>query len=164
MNWHQKWNKSLPFELVCLMKNNYRFRPILLFLFFILLLPMPLPANVVCMCVTSPVQFLQVIDGDTIWVSREDKKILVQIAGIDAPELESELVLDQDCPSDLEKAKKAKAFLHILLSTAKKVGLIIEKELQGASVIAEVYVDGLSVGQELLYKYLAVEGEGNWCK
>ena len=146
------------------MKNNYRFLSILLFLYFILLVPVPLHANVVCMCVTSPVQFLQVIDGDTLWVSREGQRIRVQIAGIDAPELESEWVHDKDCSSDLEKAKKAKAFLHILLSTAKKVGLIIEQEQEGGDVIAEVYADGLSVGQELLYKYLAVEGEGNWCE
>ena len=34
-------------------------------------------ANVVCMCVTTPVTFLEVIDGDSIWVKKEGKKVLV---------------------------------------------------------------------------------------
>ena len=114
-------------------------------------------------------EIVRVVDGDTVDILIDlgfglTKKERVRVAGIDTPELESELVQDQDCPSDLEKAKKAKAFLHRLLSTAKKVGLIIEQEQEEGDVIAEVYADGLSVGQELLYKYLAVEGEGNWCE
>ena len=34
-------------------------------------------ANVVCMCVTTPVTFLEVIDGDSIWVKKEGRKVLV---------------------------------------------------------------------------------------
>ena len=32
-------------------------------------------ANVVCMCVTTPVTFLEVIDGDSIWVKKEGEKV-----------------------------------------------------------------------------------------
>ena len=39
-------------------------------------------ANVVCMCITTPVTFLEVIDGDTIWVKKKGEKVLVQFEGI----------------------------------------------------------------------------------
>ena len=48
--------------------------------------------------------------------------------------------------------------------SAKEVGLIIKEEFSELELRAQVYADGLSVGQELLYKYLAVEGQGNWCE
>ena len=51
-----------------------------------------------------------------------------------------------------------------MLSLAKEVGLVIKEEINEQKLKAQVYADGLSVGQELLYKYLAVEGKGNWCK
>ena len=79
-------------------------------------------ANVVCMCVTTPVTFLEVIDGDSIWVKKEGRKVLVHFSEVDAPEIN-------------------------------------ELELR-----AQIYADGLSLGQELLYKYLAVVGRGNWCE
>ena len=51
-----------------------------------------------------------------------------------------------------------------MLTSAKEVGLIIKEELNEQELRAQVYADGLSVGQELLYKYLAAEGQGNWCE
>jgi len=51
-----------------------------------------------------------------------------------------------------------------MLTSAKEVGLIIKEEISELELRAQVYADGLSVGQELLYKYLAVEGWGNWCE
>ena len=43
------------------------------------------------------------------------------------------------------------------------MGLVTKEEDLGGDILAEVYADGLSVGQELLYTYLAVEGQGDWC-
>ena len=121
-------------------------------------------ANVVCMCITTPVTFLEVIDGDTIWVEKEGKKVLVQIDGIDAPELVQDNIKNQDCINDQKKAKDARDLVHIMLSTAKEVGLVIKEKINEQKLKAQVYADGLSIGQELLYKYLAEEGKGNWCK
>ena len=123
-----------------------------------------LQAKVVCMCVTTPVTFLEVIDGDTIWVKKEDKKVVVEFEGIDAPELDHEENKTQDCLHDQKKAEKARNLIQNILSSAKEVGLIIKEEINEQELRAQVYADGLSVGQELLYKHLAVKGQGNWCE
>ena len=120
-------------------------------------------ANVVCMCITTPVTFLEVIDGDTIWVKKKGEKVLVQFEGIDAPELVNKDKMKSECIDDQKKAQDARDLIHNILSSAKEVGLIIKEEINEQELKAKVYADGLSVGQELLYKYLAVEGNGNWC-
>ena len=136
--------------------------------FFVLLvifiLQLSVQANVVCMCITTPVTFLEVIDGDTIWVEKDGKKVLVQFDGIDAPELVQDDIKNQDCIDEHKKAQDARDFIQNMLSLAKEVGLVIKEEINEQKLKAQVYADGLSVGQELLYKYLAVEGKGNWCK
>ena len=126
-------------------------------------LQLSVQANVVCMCVTTPVTFLKVIDGDTIWVKREGNKVLVEFDGIDAPELAHQNNKTLDCHHDQKKAQEARDLIQDMLSSAKEVGLIIKEEINEQELRAQVYADGLSVGQELLYKYLAVEGQGNWC-
>ena len=120
-------------------------------------------ANLVCMCVTTTVTFLEVIDGDSIWVKKEGEKVLVHFSEVDAPEIkEPEKTLD--CPQDQRKARQARDLIQDMLTSAKEVGLIIKEKISEQELRAQVYVDGLSVGQELLYKYLAVEGQGNWCE
>ena len=120
-------------------------------------------ANVVCMCVTTPVTFLEVIDGDSIWVKKEGRKVLVHFSEVDAPEI-NEPGKTLVCPQDQRKARQARDLILEMLSSAKEVGLIIKEEFSELELRAQVYADGLSVGQELLYKYLAVEGWGNWCE
>ena len=122
-----------------------------------------LQANVVCMCVTTPVTLLEVIDGDTIWVKKDGKKVVVELEGIDAPELDHKENKTQDCLHDQKKAEKARNLIQDILKSAKEVGLIIKEEINEQELRAQVYADGLSVGQELLYKHLAVEGQGKWC-
>ena len=123
-----------------------------------------LQANVVCMCLTTPVTFLEVIDGDTILVKRDENKVLVEFEGIDAPELDHEENKTQNCLHDQKIAEKARNLIQDILSSAKEVGLIIKEEKNEQELRAQVYADGLSVGQELLYNNLAVEGQGKWCE
>ena len=127
-------------------------------------LKLSVQANVVCMCVTTPVTLLEVIDGDTIWVKKEGKKVVVEFEGIDAPELDHEENKTQDCLHDQKKAEKARNLIQDILTSAKEVGLIIKEEINEQELRAQVYADGLSVGHELLYKHLAVEGQGKWCE
>ena len=142
---------------VCILKKIFSVFPLLV------AFQLSLQANIVCMCVTTPVTFLKVVDGDTIWVKKEGKKVLVQFAGIDTPELAHEANKTTDCLNDQKKAQEARDLIQDMLSSAKEVGLIIKEEINEQELRAQVYTDGLSVGQELLYKYLAVEGQGNWC-
>ena len=133
------------------------------FFFVLFAFMLSVQANVVCMCVTTPVTFLEVVDGDSIWVKKEGEKVLVHFSEVDAPEIkEPEKTLD--CPQDQRKARQARDLIQDMLTSAKEVGLIIKEKISEQELRAQVYVDGLSVGQELLYKYLAVEGQGNWCE
>ena len=147
------------------MSNIVCFLIKIIYVFLIFVAPQfSLQANVVCMCITTPVTFLEVIDGDTIWVKREGNKVLVEFEGIDAPELAHQNNKTLDCHHDQKKAVKARDLIQEILSSANEVGLIIKEEINVKELRAQVYADGLSVGQELLYKYLAVEGQGNWCR
>ena len=127
-------------------------------------LQLSVQANVVCMCVTTPVTFLEVVDGDTIWVKKHGEKVLVEFDGIDAPELDHKTNNTLDCLHDQKKAQEAHDLIQDMLSSANEVGLIIKEEINEQELSAQVYADGLSLGQELLYKHLAVEGNGKWCE
>ena len=120
-------------------------------------------ANVVCMCVTTPVTFLEVIDGDSIWVKKEGEKVLVHFSKVDAPEI-NEPGKTLECPQDQQKARQARNLIQEMLTSAKEVGLIIKEEINELELRAQVYADGLSVGQELIYKYLAAEGKWDQCE
>ena len=85
-------------------------------------------ANVVCMCVTTPVTFLEVIDGDSIWVKKEGEKVLVHFSKVDAPEI-NEPGKTLVCPQDKRKARQARDLIQEMLSSAKEVGLIIKEEI-----------------------------------
>ena len=89
--------------------------------------------------------------------------MLVHFSEVDAPEI-NEPGKTLVCPQDQRKARQARDLILEMLSSAKEVGLIIKEEFNELELRAQVYADGLSVGQELLYKYLAVEGWGNWCE
>ena len=143
---------------VCNLKKIFSVFPLLV------AFQLSLLANIVCMCVTTPVTFLEVVDGDTIWVKKEGEKVLVEFESIDAPELAHEENKTQDCLHDQKIAEKAHNLIQDILSSAKEVGLIIKEEKNEQKLRAQVYADGLSVGQELLYKNLAVEGQGKWCE
>ena len=147
------------------MSNIVCFLIKIIYVFLIFVAPQfSLQANVVCMCITTPVTFLEVIDGDTIWVKREGNKVLVEFEGIDAPELAHQDNKTLDCLHDQKKAVKARDLIQEILSSANEVGLIIKEEINVKELRAQVYADGLSIGQELLYKHLAVEGQGKWCE
>ena len=143
---------------VCVLKIIFSVFPLLV------AFQLSLQANVVCMCVTTPVTFLEVVDGDTIWVKKHGEKVLVEFDGIDAPELDHKTNNTLDCLHDQKKAQEAHDLIKDMLSSANEVGLIIKEEINEQELRAQVYADGLSVGQELLYKHLAVEGKGKWCE
>ena len=101
------------------------------FTFFLIISTLQLSAraNVVCMCKTTPVTFLEVIDGDTILVKQEGEIIIVQFEGIDAPELVHDDDKTPNCIDEQKMAKEARILIQIILSSAKEVGLIIKEEI-----------------------------------
>ena len=114
--------------------------------------------------IKSPTYPESVSDGTiSNWVKKEGEKVLVHFSEVDAPEI-NEPGKTLECPQDQRKARQARDLIQEMLSSAKEVGLIIKEEISELELKAQVYADGLSISQELLYKYLAVEGQGNWCE
>lgn len=119
-------------------------------------LPGPVPAEVV-----------SVIDGDTIDVTAHPWPGItvserVRIAVIDTPEIGRAA-----CPAERERGLQAKARLSALLASGEVTLTAIEGRDSYGRILAEVRVNGLSVGEVLLSEGLAVRYRRNaqnaWC-
>jgi micrococcal nuclease len=116
------------------------------------------------------VEFVNNYDGDTITVNIPrvhaffSKNIPVRIFGIDSPERKTE------DPCEKEKAEIAKEFTNDILSRGHSIELRSVQRDKYFRLLADVFVDGRSLGQQLLKRGLAVEYDGgekpkvNWCK
>ena len=151
--------------------NTDKKRPIGLALFlegllgiFLILASQPLTAG--CPCNYTPATLIQVISADTLLLDVADVEETVQIAGIRTPRLESQSESGEAwCKNEGEKAIQARNYATQLLSKASEISIEEQERLASGNLSALVYIDIVSFGQELLYKYLAVEsGETpNWC-
>ena len=115
------------------------------------------------------VKYISAFDGDTITVDIPNVPIYfgyhakVRISGIDAPEITSKNACER------KVAEEAKNKTTMLLIAAKRIDLInINKEKYGR-ILADVLVDGISIGPLLLKDKLAYEYFGgtkqkiDWC-
>ena len=151
--------------------NTDKKRPIGLALFlegllgiFLILASQPLTAG--CPCNYTPATLIQVISADTLLLDVADVEETVQIAGIRTPRLEFQSESGEAwCKNEGEKAIQARDYATQLLSKASDISIEEQERLASGNLSALVYIDNVSFGQELLYKYLAVEsGETpNWC-
>ena len=119
-----------------------------------------------CPCNYTPVKLVEVIAADTLLLQVEDVEERVKVSGIRAPRLESHRGSDQAwCEAEGEKAIQARAYATQLLSKASEIAIVEQERLASGILLASVYIDNVNFGQELLYKYLAIEsGETpNWC-
>jgi len=108
-----------------------------------------------------------VIDGDSFKVDINDwpevagKGITVRISDIDTPELWGK------CGAEKQLARKAKQFTVDRLRSANKVELRNMQRGKYFRLVADVYVDGVSLGADLMRSGLAVEygkRKRGWCK
>jgi len=116
------------------------------------------------------VQVLKNYDGDTLTVTIPGvhpllgKSVSVRVAGIDTPELRGKARCEK------EAARAARNLVHSLIRGAKNVELRNVARDKYFRILAEVYVDGKSVGQTLLKNRLAYSYDGgtklhpNWCE
>ncbi|MDP6399590.1 MAG: hypothetical protein QGH58_03955 [Arenicellales bacterium] len=119
-----------------------------------------------CPCNYTPATLIQVISADTLLLDVADVEETVQIAGIRVPRLESQSESGEAwCKNEGEKAIQAREYTALLLSRASEISIDEQERKDSGNLSALVYIDNISLGQELLYKYLAVEtGEmSNWC-
>lgn len=90
-------------------------------------------------------------------------RIMIRINGIDTPELRGK------CKKEKELARAAKQKTVELLRNAKKIELKNIQRGKYFRIVADVYIDGESLGKKLLDLNLAVEYHGgtkkmDWCK
>ena len=111
---------------------------------------------------------ISVYDGDTFRVNIDSlppivgKNIPVRLEGVDTPEINGK------CQYEKDLALKARDFVRSKLLNATEIKL---KDLQRGKyfrIVAKVYIDGVSLEEELLQNGLAYQYNGgkksNWCK
>ena len=111
----------------------------------------------------------RVYDGDTFFadirglapVAGED--IGIRINAIDTPEIKG-----SQCPHERAKAHLAKAYLYTRLKHGRHIVIRNVKRGKYFRLVADVYIDGNNVAQEMLDKHLAIGYYGGkkrnvWC-
>jgi endonuclease YncB( thermonuclease family) len=115
-----------------------------------------------------------VLDGDTFRATISDwppiigERIPVRIAGINAPERRSRCDTEAEKERERELAADARIYLVERLRGAETVEL---RQIERGSffrIIAEVWADGESVGEEMLEEgyalpYIKGQGGRSWC-
>jgi len=119
-----------------------------------------------CPCNYTPAKLIEVITADTLVFEVANVEETVKVAGIQAPRLESHRASGKAwCEAEGEKALQAQDYARTLLMKASEISIDETERLASGDLLAVVYIDNVSFGQELLYKYLAVETDDtpNWC-
>jgi len=110
-----------------------------------------------------------IYDGDTFraniadWPPIVGERIKVRINGIDSPELRAR------CDNEKRQARAAKQWLVAKLRSADVIELRHMERGKYFRIVADVYADGESVGQEMIEQGLAVRYDGGtkhnpWCE
>ena len=119
-----------------------------------------------CPCNYTPAKLIEVIAADTLLLQVANVEETVKVAGIRVPRLESHRASGKAwCEAEGEKALQARDHARTLLMKASEISIDETERLASGDLLAVVYIDNVSFGQELLYKYLAVETDDtpNWC-
>ena len=90
------------------------------------------------------------------------KNISVRIIGIDAPEMKG------DCANETKKAKAAQKLVEGWLKKAKHIELVNPSRDKYFRLLAEIHVDGQSIGELLIEAGIAFPYDGgprpnHWC-
>jgi endonuclease YncB( thermonuclease family) len=109
-----------------------------------------------------------IYDGDTFRANIKDyPKIVgyrmgIRILGIDTPEMKGK------CQKEKELARAAKKLTVTLLRGAEHIELKNIKRGKYFRILADVYVDDVSIADKLIENHLAVKYDGgtkiDWCK
>ena len=119
-----------------------------------------------CPCNYTPAKLIEVIAADTLLLQVANVEETVKVSGIRVPRLESHRASGKAwCEAEGEKALQAQDYARTLLMKASEISIDETERLVSGDLLAVVYIDNVSFGQELLYKYLAVETDDtpNWC-
>ena len=110
---------------------------------------------------------ISVYDGDTFRVDIDSlppivgKNIPIRLNGVDTPEIRGK------CKYEKDLAIKARDFVRNKLANAKEIKLNNLQRGKYFRVVADVYIDGVSLEKELLENQLAYKYSGgkksSWC-
>jgi len=110
---------------------------------------------------------ISIYDGDTFRVDIDSlppivgKNIPIRLNGVDTPEIRGK------CQYEKDLALKARNFVRNKLANAKEIKLTKLQRGKYFRVVADVYLDGVSLEQELLENKLAYKYTGgkksSWC-
>ena len=110
---------------------------------------------------------ISVYDGDTFRVDIDSlppivgKNMPIRLNGVDTPEIRGK------CQYEKDLALKARDFVRNKLANAKEIKLTRLQRGKYFRVVADVYLDGVSLEQELLENQLAYKYTGgkksSWC-
>ena len=111
---------------------------------------------------------ISVYDGDTFRVNIDSlppligKNIPVRLEGVDTPEINGK------CQYEKDLALEARDFVRSKLLNATEIKLNDLQRGKYFRIVAKVYIDGVSLEEELLQNGLAYQYNGgkksNWCK
>ena len=111
---------------------------------------------------------ISVYDGDTFRVNIDSlppivgKNIPVRLEGVDTPEINGK------CQYEKDLALEARDFVRSKLLNAAEIKLNDLQRGKYFRIVAKVYIDGVSLEEELLQNGLAYQYNGgkksNWCK
>ena len=110
---------------------------------------------------------ISVYDGDTFRVDIDSlppivgKNIPIRLNGVDTPEIQGK------CQYEKDLALKARDFVRNKLANAKEIKLTNLQRGKYFRVVANVFLDGVSLEQDLLENELAYKysggGKSSWC-
>ena len=113
-------------------------------------------------------KIISIYDGDTFRVNIDSlppligKNIPVRLEGVDTPEINGK------CQYEKDLALKARDFVRRKLFNATEIKLNDLQRGKYFRIVAKVYIDGVSLEEELLQNGLAYQYNGgkksNWCK
>ena len=113
-------------------------------------------------------KIISVYDGDTFRVNIDSlppligKNIPVRLEGVDTPEINGK------CQYEKDLALKARDFVRRKLFNATEIKLNDLQRGKYFRIVAKVYIDGVSLEEELLKNGLAYQYKGgkksSWCK
>ena len=120
-----------------------------------------------CPCNYTEAGLVSVVDGDTLVLEIAGKEEVVHIANIIVPRLEPDNTGQANwCEAEGQKAIAAEQFIYQQIQATTEIAVDEQIRQPNGDLKAVVYLNNVSLGQELLYKSLAIEAgqKHNWCK
>lgn len=120
-----------------------------------------------CPCNYTEAGLVSVVDCNTLILEIAGEEEVVHIANIIVPRLKPDNTGQAKwCETEGQNAIAAKQFIDQQIQATTEIAIDEQVRQPNGDLKAVVYLNNVSLGQELLYKSLAIEAgqKRNWCK